>query len=107
MDGWWAKVFSKPCKALAIPQASCLLVSTVMRNGRITREMMGLPLEISSNMPASKILLANFKLAARLLFWALALISFIHSQEHPKNSGNCPVYTNLAALQEELVVLGS
>ena len=30
---------------------------------------MGLPLEVSSNMPASKVLLANFKQACRLLFW--------------------------------------
>ena len=59
----------KTLQGLSDPSVKLPLVSTVVRNNKITKTMMGLPLEVSSNMPASKVLLANFKQACRLLFW--------------------------------------
>ena len=98
----------KTIQGLSDPSGKLPLVSTVMRNGRITREMMGLPLEVSSNMPASKILLANFKQAARLLFWKPGLDIIVNPYT---GTGQVQVvaqlYCNLALPRPELVVLGS
>jgi hypothetical protein len=70
--------------------------------------MMGLPLEVSSNMPASKILLANFQQATRLLFWKPGLDIIVNPYT---GTGQVQVvaqlYCNLALPRPELVVLGS
>jgi HK97 family phage major capsid protein len=107
--GWLVgEAIFKTLQSLSDPSGKLPLVSTVMRNGRITREMLGLPLEISSNMPASKILLANFQQAARLLFWKPGLDIIVNPYG---GTGQVQVvaqlYCNLALPRPELVVLGS
>ena len=107
--GWLVgEAIFKTLQGLSDPSGKLPLVSTVMRNGRITREMMGLPLEVSSNMPASKVLLANFQQAARLLFWKPGLDIIVN----PYGGGGevqvvAQLYCNLALPRPELVVLGS
>ena len=98
----------KTLQGLSDPSGTAPLVQTVVRNNKITKTMMSLPLEISSSMPSGKVLLANFKQAARILFWAPGLDVLIHpftgSQEI---QATAQLYTNLGILREELVVLGS
>ena len=97
----------KTLQGLSDPSGKLLLVSTVVRNNKITKTMMGLPLEVSSNMPATKVLLASFKQACRLLFWSPGVDIIVN----PYGGGGevqCigQFYCNLALPRPELVVLG-
>ena len=69
--------------------------------------MMGLPLEVSSKMPATKVLLANFKQACRLLFWSPG-VDIIVNPYTGTGEVQCvgQFYCNLALPRPELVVLG-
>ena len=106
--GWLVgEAIYKSLQGLSDPSGKLPLVSTVVRNNKITKTMMGLPLEVSSNMPATKVLLANFKQACRLLFWSPGVDIIVNPYT---GTGEVQVvaqmYTNLALPRPELVVLG-
>ena len=98
----------KTLQGLSDSSGKLPLVSTVVRNNKITKTMMSLPLEVSSSMPSGKVLLANFKQAARILFWAPGIDVLIHPFTGAQEiQATAQLYTNLGILREELVVLGS
>ena len=106
--GWLVgEAIYKSLQGLSDPSGKLPLVSTVVRNNKITKTMMGLPLEVSSNMPATKVLLANFKQACRLLFWSPG-VDIIVNPYTGTGQVECvaQMYTNLALPRPELVVLG-
>ena len=106
--GWLVgEAIYKSLQGLSDPSGKLPLVSTVVRNNKITKTMMGLPLEVSSNMPATKVLLANFKQACRLLFWSPG-VDIIVNPYTGTGEVQCvgQFYCNLALPRPELVVLG-
>jgi len=108
-NGWLVgeSVF-KTLQGLSDPSGTAPLVQTVVRNNKITKTMMSLPLEVSSSMPSGKVLLANFKQAARILFWSPGIDILIHPFTGAAEvQATAQLYTNLGILREELVVLGS
>ena len=106
--GWLvSEAIYKSLQGLSDPSGKLPLVSTVVRNNKITKTMMGLPLEVSSKMPATKVLLANFKQACRLLFWSPG-VDIIVNPYTGTGEVQCvgQFYCNLALPRPELVVLG-
>ena len=106
--GWLVgEAIYKTLQGLSDPSGKLPLVSTVVRNNKITKTMMGLPLEVSSNIPATKVLLANFKQACRLLFWSPG-VDIIVNPYTGTGEVQCvgQFYCNLALPRPELVVLG-
>ena len=68
--GWIVgEAIYKTLQGLADPSGKVPLITTQVVGERACKYMLGLPLEVSSNMPSGKVLLSNFKQSCRLLFW--------------------------------------
>ena len=98
----------KTLQGLADPSGKVPLITTQVVGERACKYMLGLPLEVSSNMPSGKVLLSNFKQSCRLLFWFpnvdLVINPFTGNQQSEVVGQQ---YANIAIPRPELLVLGS
>lgn len=98
----------KRLQGLTDPSGTQPLIHVATINGKARKFLLNLPLEVSSNMPAGKVVLANFRQACRLLYWTPNMDVIINPFG---GTGQVQVvaqqYCNLAILRPELVVLGA
>jgi len=98
----------KTLQGLADPSGKVPLITTQVVGERACKYMLGLPLEVSSNMPSGKVLLSNFKQSCRLLYWFpnvdLVINPFTGNQQIEVVAQQ---YVNIAIPRPELLVLGS
>jgi len=98
----------KTLQGLADPSGKVPLITTQVVGERACKYMLGLPLEVSANMPSGKVLLSNFKQSCRLLFWFpnldLVVNPFTGNQQIEVVAQQ---YVNIAIPRPELLVLGS
>ena len=98
----------KTLQGLADPSGKVPLITTQVVGERACKYMLGLPLEVSSNMPSGKVLLSNFKQSCRLLYWFpnvdIVINPFTGNQQIEVVAQQ---YANIAITRPELLIIGS